>query len=932
MPNQAEDNPIHAAADDQPENIAQKLRDIPLENHTPMMQQYLQIKNQYLNMLVFYRMGDFYELFWDDAQRAAQLLGITLTTRGQSAGLAVTMAGVPVHAMESYLARLVRQGLSVAICEQIGQATGKAPIERQVVRIVTPGTLTEAQLLPEKTEAVLAAAHPGRRGRWGLAWLSLTAGRVHLLECPAAQLPEHIERIAASEWLHAAGLGEFERTLIARAPVGAAAQCPLVERPDFEFEAERGLRELCAALGAATLDAWGVPQKAAPALAAAAALIAYARHAQGGKSAPMHGVVWEKDNHFIDLPPSTQRNLELVQTLSGQGAPTLLSLLDVCMTTMGSRLLRQWLLQPERDRQQARLRQAAIAVLNARLGEDALAGALGARLGEGLRARLRGLADVQRISARVALRQVRPRELVGLKNALLTTQAIAQWAGVQDGDSSTDWQANAPEAGVQWLRQTLAALQAPEDLLDVLGAALVEEPALTPRDGPVIAAGFDAQLDEWRAMAERSDDFLIALEQRERERTGIGNLRVQFNKLQGFFIEVTNANLAAVPAHYQRRQTLKNAERFTTAELKDFEDRALSAQERAIAHERQLWEQLLAQVATFAAPLERIAQAVATLDVLAALAERAQTLGWTRPQFVDYPCIDIRAGRHPVVEAERARAACPFVPNDTHMDARSHLHIITGPNMGGKSTYMRQVALIALLASVGSWVPAAACTLGPLDAIYTRIGASDDLARAQSTFMLEMVEAAHILHHASEYSLVLMDEIGRGTSTFDGLALASAIAAHLHDRSRALTFFATHYFELTELPEHCRRARNWHVAAVEHAGDIRFLHTIAPGAASRSYGVQVARLAGLPAAVLERARHILQTLQDSAQAQRAQIDLFAPPPIAPEAVRPTPVEDALARIQPDALTPREALSALYHLKQIAEQNAQNASEGSSKID
>lgn len=912
--------------DNPAENIAQQLQSTPLELHTPMMQQYLLIKNQHPNMLVFYRMGDFYELFWDDAHQAAQLLGITLTTRGQSAGLPVTMAGVPVHAVEGYLGRLVRMGLSVAICEQMGQPTGKGPIERQVVRIVTPGTLTEAQLLPDKTEAILAAVFAGPRGRWGLAWLSLTAGQLHLAECPMAEVPERIERIAPGELLHAAGCGELERQTIARALTGPLAHCPLVERPAFEFEADRGVRQLCATLGVTTLDAWGV-QKPGPALAAAAALLEYARHAQGGKMAPLHGIKLEKRSDFIDLPASTQRNLELVQTLSGQDSPTLLSLLDVCMTTMGSRLLRQWLLNPARQRRDAQLRQAAIAALNARPVADASAPSLA----HSLRGQLRGLADIQRISARVALRQVRPRELVGLKNALRTTDAIADWVSAAPCDMSSPdvpsavdastHDAHAPDAGQTWLRQTMAALRAPAELVTHLSTALVDEPAPTPRDGAVFASGFDAQLDEWRALAERSDDFLIALEQRERQRTGIANLRVQFNKLHGYFIEVTNAHLAAVPSDYQRRQTLKNAERFTTPELKDFEDRALTAQERAIQRERQLWEQLLTQVAGFATALEGIAQASATLDVLAALADRAQALGWTRPQFVDYPCIHIRAGRHPVVEAERARAAQPFVPNDTHIDARAHLHIITGPNMGGKSTYMRQVALIALLASMGSWVPAAQCTLGPLDAIYTRIGASDDLARAQSTFMLEMVEAAHILHHASDQSLVLMDEIGRGTSTFDGLALASAIACQLHDRNRALTFFATHYFELTELPERCRRARNWHVAAVEHAADIRFLHTIAPGAASRSYGVQVARLAGLPAPVLERARHTLQSLQDSAQAQRAQIDLFAPAPIAPEAARPTPVEDALAHINPDALTPREALAALYHLKHIAEQNA-----------
>lgn len=887
---------------------------VPIESHTPMMQQYLQIKSQHPNMLLFYRMGDFYEMFWDDAQKAADLLGITLTTRGQSAGFAVTMAGVPVHSVQSYLARLVRMGESVAMCEQVGEVgAGKGPVQRQVVRLITPGTLTEDQLLAEKAESVLLAVHHGKRARCGLAWMSLTAGHLHLAECAVDELPTLIEHIAPSELLHAAQLGE--RTLHALRSIlvdSSRTHCPLVERAAFEFEASRGRSLLLQALQCASLDAWEA-ENVPLAHAAAAALLTYAQHTQGRSLAPIHSLRVQRKGELIELPAATRRNLELTQTLRGEDSPTLLSLLDTCMSTMGSRTLRQWLLNPERDRHSATLRHAAIASLM-HITADAPT-----PLWQRLRVQLRGLADIQRISARTALRQVRPRELVALKNALLALGEVAQWGAASASTAAAD---DALSEGHAWLLQLLGTLAAPQALLHLLQSALLEEPAATARDGGIFAAGFDAELDECRSLGENCDAFLLELEQRERERTGIGSLRVQFNRVHGFYIEVTNANLNAVPPNYQRRQTLKNAERFITPELKAFEDRALSAQERAVQRERWLFEQLMSDVACFASQLEAIAQAAATLDVLSALAERAVTLQWCRPQFVAHPCIDIRAGRHPVVQARlQSDAHTAFIPNDTHMLPSSHLHIITGPNMGGKSTYMRQVALIVLLASIGSWVPAAACTLGPIDAIYTRIGASDDLTRAQSTFMLEMVEAAHILHHASQHSLVLMDEIGRGTSTFDGLALASAIATQLHDRTRAFTLFATHYFELTELPAHCSRARNLHVSAAERDGHITFLHEIQPGPASRSYGIHVARLAGIPHRVLQHARHTLQSLQDAAEGQRAQIDLFAPPPIPIAAARPTPVEDALAHIDPDTLSPREAIEALYHLKHLAQSSA-----------
>ena len=663
-------------------------------------------------------------------------------------------------------------------------------------------------------------------------------------------------------------------------------------RPDWQFDGALGERKLLEQLGAASLQAWNA--EALPhAHAAAAALLQYAEHTQGRALTHVHGVRVQQSDELIHLPLATRRNLELVKTLRGEDAPTLFSLLDTCMTGMGSRLLKTWLLEPRRDRSDARQRLAATAALR------------GAGSGQGpwqlLRSELRGVSDVERITARIALRQVRPRELVALCKTLQKAELLAL-------------NSQAPEP---FLAQIFSHLQPPVDCAALLRAAILEEPAALVRDGGVIAPGFDAELDELRGIQNNCDDFLLDLETREKARTGIPNLRVQFNKVHGFYIEVTSSHADKVPEDYRRRQTLKNAERFITPELKTFEDKALSAQERGLAREKWLYEQVLDQLQPHVPQLTRLAQALATLDVLCTLAERSLTLNWCAPQFVNEPCIDIEAGRHPVVEARLAETSSgAFIPNHTRLHANARMQIITGPNMGGKSTYMRQVALIVLLASMGSHVPAAACRLGPIDAIHTRIGAADDLANAQSTFMLEMTEAAQILHAATPHSLVLMDEIGRGTSTFDGLALASGIATHLHDKTRAFTLFATHYFELTELAARHPHAVNVHVGATESGHDIVFLHEIQPGPASRSYGIQVAKLAGVPAAVLHHARHTLAALEERAGEDELQVDLFAPPP-APEVATVSPVESALAQIHPDQLSPREALDALYQLKRLS---------------
>ncbi|HZY19614.1 MAG TPA: DNA mismatch repair protein MutS [Ramlibacter sp.] len=848
-----------------------------------MMAQYLAIKSQHPHTLVFYRMGDFYELFFADAEKAARLLDITLTRRGQSAGQPVVMAGVPFHSVEGYLARLIRLGESVAICEQVGDVgASKGPVERKVVRVVTPGTLTDSELLADKSEAVLLSVHQGSRHRCGLAWLSVTQGALQLAECAGDELEAWVARIAPSELLYGADVtAAFTQRLQA---LRFSTRVSLTERPAFQFDAGLGLRKLLEQLNAATLTAWGADELV-HAHAAAAALLSYAEHTQGRALSHVQSLQVQRDDELIDLPITTRRNLELVQTLRGEDAPTLFSLLDTCMTGMGSRLLKCWLLEPRRDRSQATQRLDAI---------DALRGGAFQRL----RAELKGTSDVERITARTALRQVRPRELVGLRQSLEKARLLA--GGL--------------EASTELLARLRDDLVPPAGCADLLARALMEEPAALVRDGGVIAAGHDAELDELRAIQDNADGFLLELEARERARTGIANLRVQFNRVHGFYIEVTQGQLDKVPDDYRRRQTLKNAERFITPELKAFEDKALSAQERALAREKWLYEQLLDTLQPHVPTLTRLARALASVDALCALAERSLTLGWCRPQFTREPGIDIAQGRHPVVEARLAETSGgAFIANDCRLGPKQRMQVITGPNMGGKSTYMRQVALICLLAAMGSYVPAAACRLGPMDAIHTRIGAADDLANAQSTFMLEMTEAAQILHAATAHSLVLMDEIGRGTSTFDGLALASGIAAHLHDRTQAYTLFATHYFELTEFPARHHAAVNVHVSATEAGSDIVFLHEIQPGPASRSYGIQVARLAGMPAAVVRHAQHALGALEQQQELAREQVDLFAPPPepVAPVA---SPVEAALAALDPDTMSPREALDALYALK------------------
>src|SRR5882762_8494471 len=834
---------------------------------TGMMQQYLRLKAQHPDILLFYRMGDFYELFYDDAERASRLLDLTLTARGASAGAPIKMAGVPYHAVEQYLAKLVRLGESVAICEQIGDpATSKGPVDRQVTRIVTPGTLTDSELLEEKADNILLAL-ARTKGAVGLAWLNLASGDLRVTEIPPHLLENELRRIGPAEILAAEGT--------------ALAGFAVTRLPEWHFDFDTGRKILLKQLGAASLAGYGC-EDLEPAIGAAGALLEYARKTQGQALAHVAAVIPERASEYVRMDAATRRNLELTETLRGEPAPTLFSLLDECASGMGSRLLRHWLHHPLRDQTAVGARHEAVAALT-----DAY---------PGINKLLRRFADVERITGRIALRNARPRDLSSLRDSLALLPELKP----------------AVPRGAPLLAKMLDDVEVPAECLALLKRAVLEEPAAMVRDGGVIANGYSRELDELRALQTDSGTFLAELESRERARTGIPNLRVAYNSVHGFYIEITNAHAAKVPADYRRRQTLKNAERYITPELKAFEDKALSARDRALALEKSLYDELLGLLAAPLPQLQRIARALAQLDVLACFAAVSSRRSYCRPEFTEDIVIEIDAGRHPVVEAQ----IDPFIANGTRLAPVRQLLLITGPNMGGKSTYMRQVALIALMAHVGSFVPAKSARLGPIDQIFTRVGAADDLAGGRSTFMVEMTESANILHNATDRSLVLMDEVGRGTSTFDGLALAWAIARQLLERNEALTLFATHYFELTRLALDYEEVANVHLDAVEHKDTVVFLHAVEEGPASQSYGLQVAGLAGVPKSVIRQARRYLQVLEDSSLASSQQRDLFARSQ--PEEPEPSldALRDELAQLNPDELSPREALELLYRLKKL----------------
>jgi DNA mismatch repair protein MutS len=843
--------------------------------HTPMMQQYLRIKTEYPSMLVFYRMGDFYELFYDDARKAARLLDITLTARGQSAGEPIPMAGVPYHSAESYLARLIRLGESVAICEQVGDpATSKGPVERKVVRIVTPGTVTDEALLEERRDNLLAAIHHDN-SRYGIATLDVTSGQFTVFEVNGeTQVRDELERLNPAELL-----------VSEESPLHAQLgnRKGVRRQPPWYFEADSAHRLLTSQLKTRDLAGFGCADMTA-AIPAAGCLLQYAKDTQRTALPHIQAIKVEHIDDAIVIDAATRRNLELEFNLRGGTEHTLAWVLDQTSTAMGSRLLRRWLNRPIRNRQQLGQRYHAVATLADNQEFEAAA------------AILKRIGDMERILARVALKTARPRDLMVLRDTFAAIPDIHAHLGSLDSPLLQDVQKRIHDHG---------------ELGNLLKRAIIDNPPVLIRDGGVIASDYDSELDELRNLSDNASQYLVDLETRERERTGIANLKVSYNRVHGYYIEVSRTQSDNVPADYVRRQTLKGVERYITPELKQFEDKVLSARERALAREKMLYDSLLESLLPHLADMQITAAGLAELDVLTNLAERAVTLDFNQPEIIDKPALFIIDGRHPVVEQT---LETPFVPNSVELAADQRMMIITGPNMGGKSTYMRQTALITILAQIGSFVPAKKCVLGPLDRIFTRIGASDDLASGRSTFMVEMTETANILHNATDKSLVLLDEIGRGTSTFDGLSLAWACAEHLAKTSRSFTLFATHYFELTTLPKSLPTVINVHLDAVEHGDSIVFLHAVKPGPANQSYGLQVAALAGVPKKVIENAKQRLIQLENQAAdkpaaAAQQQMPLFT--------TDNQPVLDSLYSINPDDLSPRQALEALYQLKAIA---------------
>lgn len=878
------------------------------DGHTPMMQQYLQLKSQHPDKLVFYRMGDFYELFFEDALTAASLLQISQTFRGKSAGEPIPMAGVPFHAVEGYLAKLVNLGHSVAICEQVGSpGDTKGPMERRVARVITPGTLTESALLPDQENKTLVSLYTEDGKHWGLACLALSAGSVRLLECESESVVAHLTRLNAAEVL------TNNRTATLTLGVPKA-----IERPTWHFDAAFAKEHLASVLESSTLESLelDLAQDAIPAMGAA---LQYAKETHLDISTFKHlsDIRVERSNEFLVLDEAARRNLELTETLRGEPSPTLFSRIQRTGSAMGSRKLRQWLLEPLRDATQITSRQNRIQVLmeQAAIASEPLCFAVVKQI--------RGLADVERIASRISLQSAKPRDLLALRDSL---RRLPELQSTLLGQQATT---DSAERITQLFAKAIQALQPPGELLETLNRALSDTPPVLLRDGGVIADGFNADLDELRHIQTGSGEFLIQLEAREKEATGIPTLKVEFNRVHGFYIEVSTAQASKVPARYIRRQTMKNAERYITDELKAFEEKALSAKDRALNLEKVLYDELNQWLIQFTLGLQVLAREVSELDALCSLAIVASESGWVCPQIAPQPIVNIQAGRHPVLEVQVEQ----FTPNDTSLYPGKHMALITGPNMGGKSTYMRQTALIVLLAHIGSFVPAESAQIGLLDRIFTRIGASDDLAGGRSTFMVEMTEAATIVRQATSRSLVVMDEIGRGTSTFDGLSLAWEIARRLATGNKCLTLFATHYFEITELGRELDAVFNLHLSATEHAGKLFFLHRVEAGPASQSYGLQVAKLAGLPSQLIKNAQKRLEQLEAEKATQGPQAGLFdaipdgiynAPNSTA-QATRQSELKQAeslqmvletLEEVDCDELSPRQALELVFKLKNL----------------
>lgn len=860
-------------------NTEQATSNTSLEQHTPMMQQYLKIKAQHQDILLFYRMGDFYELFFDDAKRASELLDISLTARGKSGGNAIPMAGVPYHAVENYLARLVKMGQSVAIVEQIGDpATSKGPVEREVKRIVTPGTVSDEALLEDKRDNLLAAVFE-LNGHFGYSTLDISSGRFAISELEDHEsLSTELQRTNPAELLYPEGFSHFH--LIEQIK-------GLRRRPEWEFDYQTAQQQLNAQFGTKELLGFGVDH-AKIALCAAGCVMQYVKDTQRGALPHIRSILLENHSDTVLIDAATRRNLELTQNLSGGHDNTLAAVLDKTSTAMGSRLLQRWLHRPLTDTQLLKYRQSSIKILQQSDYDT-------------LQSLLKQVGDVERVLARLALRSARPRDFARLRHAFTQLPEIQQFLQEHNGGQ---------QHGLSQLARDINQFPAFRQLLD---SAIIDNPPVLIRDGGVIAQGYNAELDELRDLAQGATDYIQRLEEREKERTGISTLKVNYNKVHGFYIEVSRSYADKVPADYVRRQTLKNNERYIIAELKEHEDKVLTSQSRALAVEKRLYDELFDQLLPELDSLMLSAFSLAELDVLCNLAERADTLNYHCPHISHEPGIFFEQGRHPVVEEVMDT---PFIANPLAMDDSRRMLIVTGPNMGGKSTYMRQAALIVLLTYIGSFVPAVNAKIGPIDRIFTRIGASDDLASGRSTFMVEMTETANILNNASANSLVLMDEIGRGTSTYDGLSLAWACAEYLAHKIHAYTLFATHYFELTQLAEQLEGLANVHLDAVEHGDKIRFMHAVQEGPANKSYGLQVAQLAGVPKGVIAVAKQKLHELENDtsqsnspAKVVSQQLDML---------IEADPVHTELKKINPDDLSPKQALELLYSLKQLSE--------------
>lgn len=848
-----------------------------LTNHTPMMQQYLKIKAEHQDTLLFYRMGDFYELFFTDAEEAANLLGITLTSRGNSGGNPIKMAGVPFHAVEQYLLKLVKLGKSIVIVDQVGEVTGKGPVERKVTRIITPGTITDAMLLDEKADSILSCVYQ-LKNQYGIATLSLSAGRFYINQIGDNDLFNHLERISPSELIVPESILNHIRQF--------KGSVSIKSLPDWHFDFTANQQKLCEHFKVKDLDGFGI-NALKLGIIAGGVLLNYAKEMVHGELPHINNIIAENTSKYLALDAISRRNLEINQTISGERSPTLLSLLDKCANSMGSRLLRYWLNNPLKDHKLINQRLNSVATLH--------------KYNQKLFGVLKQFCDIERITSRIALQSARPRDLSALRDTLSLLGELAFLNDLNDDDL---------------IKQIANGINnIPKDIWDKLKQSLKAEPNTLIRDGGVINDGYNTELDHLRNIRHNGDQYLAELEQREQQKSAISTLKIEFNRVHGYYIEISKSNLDKVPLTYQRTQTLKNAERYTTPELKKFEQEVLSAEDKAIVLEKKLYNEILIWLQQYLPILQQLATSIASLDVLNTFSNIAKEHNFNRPQLVDKKQIKITQGRHPVVEEQVNQ----FIANDVDLSETTRFLLITGPNMGGKSTYMRQIAIITLLAHIGSFVPASSATIGPIDRIFTRIGASDDLTGGKSTFMVEMSETANILHNATNESLILIDEVGRGTSTFDGLALANAIARHLIEKVQAYTMFSTHYFELTDLANKYAMCKNVHLSAVEHQDTIVFMHHVIDGAAEKSYGIQVAELSGVPKNVIILAKKNLFQLE---QQQSHQLDLFNLPPdeiieqeqpIIQVPIEETEVINLLKQVNPDELSAKEALNLVYTL-------------------